>query len=195
MGIRNLSTASISTGTKRSKFWDQSAALFDSDFQAIATTRVTSATTNIVFDNIPQNFKHLQIRLFGRSTGGDTGVGIRYNNTTGSSGYVWQRMYGDGSGTGTDAYSMEINRTATTANFFAGSIIDIFNYADSSKLKSANGITGWHINSGSTTYVALQSSVYSGAALAVTKLTLSCDTMGGTSQFAPYTRASLYGWK
>lgn len=195
MGIRSLSTASISTGTKRSKFWDQSAATFDSDFQAIATTRLTSASTEIVFDNIPQTFKHLQIRLLGRSTGGDTGVAVRYNNTTGSSGYAWQRMYGDGSGYGSDSYSIDINRGSTTAEFFSGTIIDILNYTDSTKLKSTNGISGWHINSGSTTFVGFLSSVYSGEALAVTKLTLSTNTMGGTSQFAPYTRASLYGWK
>jgi hypothetical protein len=194
MGIRNLSTASIATGTKRSKFWDQSAALFDSDFQAIATTRVTSATTNIVFDNIPQDFKHLQIRVFGRAVGGDTGVAIRYNNTTGSSGYNWQRMYGDGANNSSDSYSADLTTSGNAANYFAGNIIDILNYADSSKLKSANGITGYRINDSSHN-VQLLSCVYSGAALAVTKLTLTTDTMGGTSQFAPYTRASLYGWK
>jgi hypothetical protein len=40
MAIRNLSTASITTGTKRSKFWDQSATLF------VNTPPVTSGLTH-----------------------------------------------------------------------------------------------------------------------------------------------------
>jgi len=62
MGVRSLSAASISTGIKRSKFWDQSAVITGT-YESISTVYLSSANAATVdFTNIPNTFMHLELR-------------------------------------------------------------------------------------------------------------------------------------
>ncbi len=88
MGIRSLRTASISTGAKRSKFWDQTARVADNSYESIATVNVGSSGSSFVeFTSIPSTYKHLQIRANSRYTGyqnSGAAVYLQFNGDTGS---------------------------------------------------------------------------------------------------------------
>ena len=147
MGIRSLSTSSISTGAKRSKVWDQSAVYSPSSFESIATVSVGSATPSISFTSIPSTYKHLQIRYIARTdrTGSSDGdyLTMRFNDLSGASDYYGQHyVRGNGSATyaaadGTySAIFLERMPCSTQgSNIFGGGIIDIIDYASTSKNK------------------------------------------------------------
>jgi hypothetical protein len=70
MGIRSLSAASISTGAKRSKFWDQSAVIVLPPapvYDSISSYLATGTVSDITLGSIPSTYRHLQIRVMGFS--------------------------------------------------------------------------------------------------------------------------------
>ena len=154
MGIRNLSTASISTGAKRSKFWDQSSTIIIPAFESIATANATGSSSSIGFTNIPQTYKHLQIRgLFkaSQTTYALDNLLIRFNATGGTS-YARHLIKGDRSSAlayhnasvdytygGHNAAS---GSTGSATNIFTPFIIDIFDYTNTSKYKSIKTLIG-----------------------------------------------------
>ena len=86
MGIRNLSTASISTGAKRSKFWDQTSVYAPSSYESIATATVGSGgSTGVTFSNIPSTYSHLEIRATTLNASNFYTIKLRFNGS--SSGY------------------------------------------------------------------------------------------------------------
>jgi hypothetical protein len=97
MGIRNLSTASISTGTKRSKFWDQSAVVVTNDFELIATAVPTSnGQSEVIFSSIPSTYTHLFLtwQIMG-VTNGD--IYLQLNATGGATNQMgWNGSIGQG---------------------------------------------------------------------------------------------------
>lgn len=148
MGIRNLSTASISTGIKRSKFWDQTAEL--SDYESIATQVVGSGgASTITFSSIPSTYKHLQLRynsLYVTSGSSDTFLTARFNSDTASN-YFSHYILGDGSTPGAGNSGSATNcwfgvSTYGNTGVFQGNIIDILDYASTSKYKTIRVFSG-----------------------------------------------------
>lgn len=140
MGIRNLSTASISTGVKRSKFWDQSAVYVPPIFESIVT--LTPGGTNTAeFSAIPQTYNHLQIRGTYRCTNVAGTIRLRFGNggiDTGSN-YTHHEMSGSGSGSGTAWTSVGGDSAylflESQRNYWWSFVIDIINYKDTNKWK------------------------------------------------------------
>lgn len=153
MAIRSLKTASISTGTKRSKFWDQSAQLaLPGSYYSIATITNTSNVQTITFNNIPQDYQHLELRVLGRDTYPNTYPGV-YANFNGTGSGTFHYMYGgggnDAGGIG-GAVSSYIGNSAggdTDSRNFITSIFRIPNYTDSTSMKMA---THWFGNANNT---------------------------------------------
>jgi hypothetical protein len=157
MGIRNLSTASVSTGAKRSKFWDQSAVWVPpNNFESIAT--LTSGGGAVTFSSIPQTYRHLQLRVLARSSVGGRGdnINLRFNGDT-STNYGSVNFLTGGQG-GPASFSMGNNRTAleaimcitgnSVANqyFVGGGILDIYDYTSTTKHKSVTAWSGYEPN-------------------------------------------------
>jgi hypothetical protein len=189
MGIRSLRTASISTGVKRSKVWDQSAAILTSDFESIATTTVGSGgTSTITFSSIPSTYKHLQIRATLFTTAG--GVNIQYNGDTGAN-YTYHQVYGVGSGSvlsnaGTSQTSGYIAYNNAAGGYPTVAIADILDYQNTNKYKTHRSFAGADVNGsgGAVTY-------FSG--LWLNTAAISSINIIGT--FAQYSSFALYGIK
>jgi hypothetical protein len=169
-------------------------------FESIATARVgATSQTTILFDNIPQKYKHLQLRVIGRSTGPYTysSLYVRPNGDTGLN-YTFHALTGDGSsasssgrGTGSDTVwsAQNISGANATANNFGVVIIDILDYTDTNKRKTMRSFGGYD-NNGSGTPIGTannNSSVWLNSS-AITYLNLFTD-----GDFAQYTHAALYG--
>lgn len=128
MGIRSLSTSSISSGTKRSKAWDQSTVLWTNDFYYIGSGTGTGNT--ITVSGIPSTYNNLRIYYTARTTAGSSAVDnttMYFNGDTTSTnykGFYW------GSGTGGGGnFPMRTTASTATAGYFAGGWIDILDYS------------------------------------------------------------------
>jgi hypothetical protein len=199
MGIRSLSTASISTGTKRSKVWDQSATT--TSFESIATVALSSGQSLITFSSIPQTYKHLQLIAHiktGRVADGD-GVNIRLNGDTGAN-YSGQYIYANGNATFAGDYGNLTSgmamltgsgTNANCANIFGGNVIDIFDYSNVNKFTHANGTDGYNLSSTNINWLASKTGIWRNKA-AVTNIVLWTDS---GQNFSTYSHFSLYGIK
>lgn len=161
------------------------------------TTVGVGGTANITFSNIPADYQHLQIRGIARDTtafGQTANLRYQYNSDTGSN-YAWHRLYGDGA----TATSDQTNTTtqilggvlvegAATASRFGVNIIDILDYASTSKYKTSRALYGADLNGSG--YVFLSSGLWMSTS-AITSIKL-YPTSGN---FAQYTSFQLYGIK
>jgi hypothetical protein len=127
-------------------------------YASIATSTITGSPTQIIFTNIPQHYKHLQIR--GRSRGAastaDAVLGYQLNvDSSGSYGFGWHVLAGNGSsafagnggGSGyPTTYSTYTPGTSVTANYWGVSVADILDYSSTSKFKTIKAIGGFDAN-------------------------------------------------
>ena len=121
---------------------------------------------NTIFTNIPSGFTHLQVRAFGRDggTGFPQDIYMRFNGDTGSN-YSRHRLIGDGS-TATAAGAASASLlwcglapvAATTANVESATIIDILDYANTSKNKTIRSLGG--VDANGSGYVGLFSGAW-----------------------------------
>lgn len=164
------------------------------DYQSIATVTVGSGgSTSISFTSIPSTYKHLQIRYFAKnnSSYGEQGIRVFYNGDTTVSNYYAHRLQGDGSSAG--AWSDPQPAIGTIygggSAYFSGGIIDILDYTNTNKKKTARSLSGTDANGSG--YVALYSDLWNASTNAITDLTIS--QAGNT--FAQYSSFALYGVK
>lgn len=169
------------------------------DFQLISTTILGSSTDNITFSSIPQTFKHLQIRMTARmdiaSGAGARNLGIRINGNTGNV-YSWHFLNGDG-GSVTSGGFASFNHIrfdqclpsdSQAAGIYGPGVIDIADYASTSKNKTLRGLIGQPV---SGFKIGLKSGLYQSTS-AVSSIVL-YDQEYATG-FKAGSRFSLYGW-
>jgi hypothetical protein len=190
MSIKRLSGAGLTT-PKSNKLWDQ--VTFQSGMFALATVSLTTTASSITFSDIPNNYKHLQIRWLARMSlsGVVTGINLRINNDTGAN-YRRHAMYGDGSSvtstSGSDFWCGFIPR-ADNASMFGVGITDILDYTSTSKNKTTRTLNGTDQNG--TGQSALFSGLYFATPTAVTSLTMFPDA----GNFTQNSHFALYGIK
>lgn len=153
--IRDFSDSSIKTGVKRNNFKDD----FNS-YEAIASYRVSSSSIpSIEFNDIPQNYQHLQIRAIGRSTqaANEVNTRIRFNNDSSSS-YPHHWVFSTGSqwtagsnsaSAGTYNYifaNIRLTGNNIAAGTFGFGVLDILHYRDTNKYKTMKCVSGWDAN-------------------------------------------------
>jgi len=200
MAVRSFKTSSISTGAKRSKFWDQSAVLSNASFESIATVTVPAGgQSSIYFGSIPCTYKHLQIRGIYRDTWTAAGVGELYlfpnSDTTTSYSSHW--LTGNGSTAVASSLTSRSDgmflgqgvRGGSLGSSFGAFVIDIPDYASTSKYKTARAIAGADINAAGGGAV-IQSASWQ-KTNAISSLNI---TPNGTG-FAQHTTIALYGIK
>jgi len=173
------------------------------DFESIATTTLTTATSTITFSSIPQNYTHLQLRIFAqdaRPTYGITEIKLTFNGDT-SSIYTQHQLFGDGSSVTSNATA---NATfiilcdgtigTSTGGTFGVGITDILDYTHTNKFKTIRHIGGVDINgtiAGFGGRAGFSSGVYR-ATTAITSITLVSNTLVNFTQYSSF---ALYGVK
>ena len=124
-------------------------------YESIATVTVGSGgSSTISFTSIPSTFKHLQVRGIARGTFAATNLNLcmQVNSDTSNS-YTYHQLLGDGSsasaGGGTAQSFGFVGRIAqanASASVFGASVIDILDYANTSKNKTIRALGGYDSN-------------------------------------------------
>lgn len=172
------------------------------DYESIQTISLSSSQSSIEFTSIPNTYKHLQIRFFGRCSRVNAGTYMlmRYNGDTASN-YADHGLRGTGGGGAptTDNASgqgfISINRisgSTAPSNVFGVGIIDILDYANTNKKKVSKYIAGLETNQNNG-----NSEVWFGSGLWNDTTTISSIkfTEATASDFVQYTHFALYGYK
>lgn len=165
--------------------------------ELISTVYGSGTASTITFSSIPNTYKHLQIRFTGRMAYSNTGLGLQmqFNGDTGSN-YYWHALeggygsvYAAESGAGSTVLRPGWILGATAdANAFTPAIVDILDYASSSKNKTIRSFTGI-----ATTAPAPRVTLQSGVWFNTTAVSsISFSTAGN---FVTGSRFSLYGIK
>ena len=169
-------------------------------FDSIATVTSTGAPgSTITFSNIPQTYKHLQIRYIAKDTYTGGAVNIIYMsvNSTNSI-YSKHNLYGNGTSVtasaaanGSQSYILldyAMAQGASTANMMAVGIIDIHDYSSTNKNKTLRAITGYDYNSSSPTGVVSLNSSNINTTSAITSILLGSqgDAFTSSSVFCLY---------
>ena len=165
------------------------------DYESIATTTVGGGgSATISFTSIPATYQHLQIRVMCQINIGDADFGIRFNSDTGSN-YSKHQIYTYGSGaplaTGTSSTTSIPGGSSysNSSSLFGVAVIDILDYANTSKYKTARVLTGTDANGSG--FLSFRSGVWQNTN-AVSTIDL-IQTSG--SSFSQYSSFALYGIK
>ena len=125
-----------------------------SSYESIATATGTGSSGNITFSSIPATYTSLQIRINARD-GAGTGTSnfaIQFNSDTGSN-YTRHILRGDGSTVTASGANSTSNISGTimplsnqTANVMGVTIIDIHDYASTTRNKTVRLFGGFDAN-------------------------------------------------
>ena len=163
-----------------------------SNFFLISQQNV-SAVSTVTFSSIPQTYKSLQIRFNVIMGAGNSG-GIQFNGDTTNGNYYVHSLYAGGTTVGANGAS---NNRIITIGYNSGSvatypnvgIVDILDYTNTSKYKTAKAIFGANKNAtgGNSGDIELDSGLWLNTS-AITSINFQADTnmLSGTT-------VSLYG--
>ena len=169
-------------------------------YESIATVTVgAGGSSSISFTSIPSTYKHLQVRMLSRSTRGaaTADAWFQINSDTGSN-YAHHDLSGNGSaasagansGTTNIYYSFTISNipaSTATSGIFGGQVLDILDYANTSKYKTTRMLGGFDANG--------SGSVYLSSGLWQSTSAINSLTFYTISNWAQYTQFALYGVK
>ena len=160
------------------------------DYVALSTVTVDSGgASSITFSNIPQGFKHLQIRGLYRYTTALDVIAIRLNSDT-SAAYSTHSLFGSGTSAASDH---DYNSTYTYLGYimnsstgYGASITDVLDYASTSKNKTLRSLSGTDLNGSG--YVNLNSGAWYNTS-AINSITI----YPGAGTLSQYSQFELYG--
>lgn len=165
-------------------------------FESIATS-VTTGTGVITFSSIPSTYQHLQIRItgFGNNNASFGRGDVRFNGDDGTN-YAWHRLSGDGQTASAAGSTSQISMRLIGNNWGFNSttamvaIIDIHDYANTTKNKTTRSFTGHDGNAVGQSDINMFSGLWLSTA-AVSSITILLDAgLYGTG-----TNIALYGIK
>jgi len=167
-----------------------------SSFESIATVTVSgTSTATITFSSIPSTYKSIQIRgIYRRDTAGGFGPNFNFNSDTTS---IYPNHYIRGNGatataagdTGSNYFDGPPGPSATqTAGLFGAIIVDIIDYANTSKNKTVRSIGGDDRDGSGT--IQLNSALWQ-STTAINRI----DITNAGDIFAAGTTYALYGVK
>jgi hypothetical protein len=192
----------MSTITRYTDMLAGNAVFVDTSYDSIATATVGSGgAASVTISSIPSTYTHLQVRILGqtnRGTYGRDGLYFRLNSDSGAN-YSYHYVAADGSGSafpisaaGQDkAFLPEVTTSTAGANIFGNMVLDILDYANTSKNKTIRSLGGGDHN-GTVATLGAQVSLNSGAwysASVVNSITfypISGTLISQYSQFALY---------
>jgi hypothetical protein len=162
-------------------------------YELISTQVLSSSASSVTFSSIPQNYKHLQVRFSARSNATTTAhdIFLRFNSITTNS-YAQHWLYGDGSGlssfgntTSLPTIGVGCHGANEAANAFGAGIVDIIDYASTSKNTTGKSLVG---TTGGSHRIYLASQLLNNTA-AITSVQFISQYL----TFVPGSRFSLYG--
>ena len=119
------------------------------DYESISTVTVgAGGSSSISFSSIPSTYQHLQIRVLARSTRGSTDDDLKMTLNGATTNYYRHEVYGTGSAvsayasSGTAIEVGHLTGSTSAANYFAATVIDILDYANTNKNKTSRSLTG-----------------------------------------------------
>lgn len=170
-----------------------------SSYESIATTAGSGAS--ITFSSIPSTYKSLQIRSLYKdsstSSAQEAPLYIYFNGDTTSGNYAYHYLRGDGtSATAVGVASSTWMRVdgagvVSTTGAYGTSIIDIIDYASTTKNKTMRALAGGNGNTTGTNYMV---SLSSGVWLSTSAIN-SVTVYAGNAGFASGSTIALYGIK
>jgi hypothetical protein len=127
-------------------------------YDALATVTLSATTASINFAGIPAGYKHLQLRISGRTVGAYTGDSNTYLYFNGTEASYSHQLYGSGSATGSgnsanSLLSVRIPNDNNSANIFGAGIMDILDYSSTTKNKTVRTLDGWDANGSGYMYL------------------------------------------
>ena len=170
------------------------------NYESIATTTLSTGNATITFSSIPATYTHLQIRIIARDERAITGGNAFYagfNSDTTAANYKAHQVYGDGSAAGAEAingntrgaYCGVSAGNSNGSNIFSGTVIDILDYANTSKNKTIRSLSG--IDNNGSGQIGFSSGLWM-SLTAITTITLKNVT---DNLFKQYSSFALYGVK
>jgi hypothetical protein len=143
--------------------------------------------TFVQFTNIPQEYDHLQFRIYSRSgnTGAAGGIYMAGNS--------YHITWGNGTTTGQSSWGSVTNSimdgigNSSTAGTFNGFILDIFDYSKTTKGKTFKWVGGWDANGSGFAEVG------SGGLTSTAAVTSWFFDTGAPNYFTQGSRFDLYG--
>jgi hypothetical protein len=180
------------------------------DYDSIQTSTVgVGGSASVSFTSIPATYSHLQVRIMTKAvsvSAGGAALFMRMNSDSGNN-YSIHQLTGSGSGSatafgeGTVPYALVGNNgsyqslTVTDgASMYSVHIIDILDYANTSKYKTVRALHGRDNNS-TTGRVMLESGLWQNSASAINTLAFTMRDGTGASNIAQYSSFALYGIK
>jgi hypothetical protein len=168
-------------------------------YESISTVTLGSTQATIEFTGIAGTYKHLQIRGISRDSSASyssNDLVVQLNSDTASN-YSWHRLYGTGSAAAADSAAnasyMLLGQESTSlsgASMFGGTVINILDYANTSKYKTARSLSGIDLNGGTDGRIMFQSGSWRSTS-AVSSVLL--KPVSGS--FVQYSSFALYGIK
>ena len=168
-------------------------------FYSIATANGTGSSGLITFNSIPSTYQHLQVRgIFRSSETTGTNLYINLINSDSGSNYTAHRMQSDGESLGTggtasqnDIFAGRAPGTGTTTGTMGAIILDIHDYASTTKYKTLRMLSGQDSN---RTYAGLMS-LRSGVWMNTNAMNSISFDLGAGVTFSTSTSFALYGIK
>jgi hypothetical protein len=161
-------------------------------FESLATITVGSGgTSTVTFSDIPGSYQHLQLRSIARWVSGNNfySAYFRPGNDTTLANYRTHYLYGSGAaaaaGSAQQYYGTTGAPSNATASVFGANVLDLLDYASTSKNKVLRCFSGYDSNGSGFAY--LESTLYMNTA-AITSITIT-----GPVDFAQYSTFALYG--
>lgn len=173
-------------------------AYIPNSYDLISTTILGSDTSSVTFDvsTLASTYKHLQIRLTGRSIGSnyESDVKVTFNSDSGSN-YSYHKIDADGGsisswGAASQSFMSAgyLSASSNTANAFGAVVIDFLDPFSTTKYKTIRGLGGFR--AASYPRIMLSSGSWRSTS-AVTAITVT----DGLSSFITGSRFSIYGIK
>ncbi len=165
-----------------------------SSYESIATATGTGSNTTITFSSIPSTYKHLQIRYIAQRTTGAGNQTLRVTfNSDSTTTYDYHRLQGDGAaasaaGTATAAFGLIVPGAGNNSTNITGvGIIDIHDYASTTKNKTTRYFSGYDSNNTEGGIASLGSFLWrSTSAITQIDVKFSADNFATSSTFALY---------
>ena len=167
-----------------------------SSYESIASATGTGSSATITFSSIPSTYKHLQFRWIMRSTFASSSaitLKIQLNSDTGSN-YAYHSLNADGAAVSASGSSSQSDIRITTgmagnsmtANIVGTGIIDIQDYASTTKTKTLKSFSGIDTNT-TTGQIGMSSGLWnSTSAMNSITFTANNGSFGTTTQIALY---------
>ncbi len=163
-------------------------------FESIASVSPTSGTS-VSFTSIPNDYVALQIRGIARSTTSTSSFALRFNSDSSNS-YAAHWLYGDGASVAATGSASRTNvwiqgyypGSTYNSSMFGATIINIHDYASTTKNKTVRSFNGLSTNSASDNLVNLVSGVWLNNTTAISSIEINFngETIGSGTTFALY---------